>query len=81
MFALMDCGVRYCSIIRLKMPILAMQLVAKWVAQSSETVSNANCGHFLVPKAANYARGGTSWVLPQRLLSHRGTKLVPWWIA
>lgn len=37
MFALTVYGARYCSIIPLKMPILAMPLGAKWVARSFET--------------------------------------------
>ena len=59
MFALTGCGVRYCSIIHSKMPILAMPLVARWVEPLSETALNANYEPFLAPVVVNYDQAGT----------------------
>lgn len=59
MFARTGCGVRYCSIVHSKMPILAMPLAARWVEQWSETALNANYAPFLGPVAVNYGPVGT----------------------
>ena len=60
MFARTGCGVRCCSIVHSKMPILAMPLAVRWVEQWSETALNANYEPFLAPAVVNYDPVGTS---------------------